>query len=818
MNQLNIDERFYDLVTKLWSGGSWAYYWTDNEGQTEPAYSQWFPVTDIKKVGGIFRNVNAYFGVNPSSVKKGMRERTELSDIQAVNCLFAEFDLSTPDDAGRMLNSINDMDCPPSVIIFSGGGYHCYWLLSSTYHIHSEAERNAIIAIQYAWNKHVGADGAAKDIARVLRIPGALNRKAKYAPSYPTVKIKKFEMDTAYDLSDLQSMVQSIIDEDKKPVTDVTTVASASIPIDIDQRLLKMLTAEQESADLFSGDMSKHENDHSKADLALCNRLAWWLGKDKEMINQAFRRSGLYREKWERADYRNKTIDRAIADTKGGYNPQALRDIGDVAGLVNLHANKATAEATISTERVIDGDGWKSTVDMLLHEKGDDEGNAQCVHALSLGKFLHCPALGWLYYTDTHWESEGGEAAVERAITKMLDKRIKAAMATGDKKYDDLIRKCQRMHSRVNGIKGQLEAIVYTSIGDFESNPDMINCLSGVIDLRTGEVIAHSPTQRFLSCAPVTYNPTADYSRWDKWLEAATTGDDAMYLKLAVGYSLTGHTSEEVMFYLWGPPRSGKGTFTTVISEMIGDDLSKAVPFSTFTARADVDSQNFALAPLKSSRIIVASESDKAERLNAAKVKTITGGDKIRCAFKGKDQFDYRPQFKIWLTSNFFVNADVDDSAVWGRIRTIEFPNSHLDGEDKGMKIEMRQIEYLESVFAWAVQGAIDWYKLGAQGLPELRKNAEAKQKQRDDQDSIVLWVNDTIALTGIETDYLSKSMIYSSYKNWCVDNGKQPKAVNTFSHDLINKPQYRGKIGEGRQYIDTNRARVFTGIKLKPD
>lgn len=349
MNQLNIDERFYDLVTKLWSGGSWAYYWTDNEGQTEPAYSQWFPVTDIKKVGGIFRNVNAYFGVNPSSVKKGMRERTELSDVQAVNCLFAEFDLSQPDDSQRMLNSINDMDCPPSVIVFSGGGYHCYWLLSETYHIHSEAARTAIIAIQYAWNQFVGADGAAKDIARVLRIPGALNRKAKYAPNYPTVEIVKFEMDSEYDLSDLQSMVQSIIDEEKKPVTDVTTVAPVNVPSNISQRLEKMLHDDLKAAALFGGDMSQHGHDHSKADQALCNRLAFWFGRDRDSIDQAFRQSGLMRDKWDRDDYRKRTLDRSIADTTKVFNPEENRDIGDVGALVGLHANK---DATKKEKRI----------------------------------------------------------------------------------------------------------------------------------------------------------------------------------------------------------------------------------------------------------------------------------------------------------------------------------------------------------------------------------------------------------------------------------------------------------------------------------
>lgn len=48
--------------------------------------------------------------------------------------------------------------------------------------------------------------------------------------------------------------------------------------------------------------------DHSSADAALCQHLAFWTGKDCERMDRLFRLSGLYREKWERADYRQNTI------------------------------------------------------------------------------------------------------------------------------------------------------------------------------------------------------------------------------------------------------------------------------------------------------------------------------------------------------------------------------------------------------------------------------------------------------------------------------------------------------------------------------
>jgi hypothetical protein len=59
-------------------------------------------------------------------------------------------------------------------------------------------------------------------------------------------------------------------------------------------------------------------------------------------------------------------------------------------------------------------------------------------------------------------------------------------------------------------------------------------------------------------------------------------------------------------------------------------------------------------------------------------------------AFKHKDFFEYKPQFKILLTSNHQIKGDVNDDAFWGRLRIIEFPHSFLGREDKTLKARMQ--------------------------------------------------------------------------------------------------------------------------------
>jgi primase-polymerase (primpol)-like protein len=72
---------------------------------------------------------------------------------------------------------------------------------------------------------------------------------------------------------------------------------------------------------LYSGDSDGH-NSHSEADLALCSMLAFYCGPDPARIDELFRGSGLFRAKWNRADYRDSTIQRALMGRTEYYRPR----------------------------------------------------------------------------------------------------------------------------------------------------------------------------------------------------------------------------------------------------------------------------------------------------------------------------------------------------------------------------------------------------------------------------------------------------------------------------------------------------------------
>ncbi|MHC4621692.1 MAG: phage/plasmid primase, P4 family, partial [Planctomycetota bacterium] len=386
----------------------------------------------------------------------------------------------------------------------------------------------------------------------------------------------------------------------------------------------------------------------------------------------------------------------------------------------------------------------------LLPFPAADEGNAQAVLLLHGDRYLYTDELGWLYYNDKHWAVKGAAARLNRAIVDtLIERRAQAVRAD----LEPIVNTTKPTANNVRGCKYMLQDILWATIDDFDNNPDELNCDNGVVNLQTGEISPHGHAQRFTYCITTPYDPQADDSDWATWLYSSVApagcdddgryADLAAWLQMAAGYSLTGHTHEQCLFFLQGPPRAGKGVFLQTLDKLLGRPLSSGVDFDTFTAQRGGDNQNFDLAPLKSCRMITATESERTTMLNAKRVKSITGNDPVYCAHKRKDFFTYTPQYKIWLSSNFKVMAQADDDALWSRLRIINFPNSHLGKEDFGL--EQRLWAGRQGILKWAVEGAIAWYQRKAQniglGRPEIVKNAV--KSHRNENDTVAQFIDD---------------------------------------------------------------------------
>lgn len=803
-NQLQ-SSRFKQLLEHLYRNGDYAYYWCPTGDEQHNKVSYWYKTNDIKDAPRAWiQYQDTYFSVHPSNVRHGQFQRCRINDIAAINCLFAEFDTDDISEKSAVLQSIHSLAVAPSVIIDSGGGYHCYWLLENSFIVSTAEQRDRVRSLQYAWVDYVGGDDGSKDIARVLRVPGSKNHKP--GRDKATVSIIEWNPEKLYQIDDMESIVQHIIDErianesrhvhtnGSQPHNGVVSTASGIVGL--------MLNGSNGglAGQLWQGDISHYRNDHSKADQALCNYLAFYTGRDPQRMDELFRQSGLYRDKWDRDDYREQTIQRAIAGCQDVYTPSngvAAQAVKQAETLLNSNKLKPVQQS-VSTHH--------SDTSIFDEHSYDDEGNAQCVFQLHGDSFINCAAYGWMYYNGTHWDSSCAESTLIRCVVDTLQQRRKHGVMTNN---ETMIKCSKPSNANVKNCIALFKSLTERNVDIFDKSPDLLNCANGVVDLRNGAIHNHSPTHYFTYCIDIDYNPSADYVDWLEFLHNVTGSHEITeYLQKACGYSATGYTNEECLFYVYGPTRSGKGTFTETILNILGKPLGVESDFATFTAKREGDTQNFDLAPLKPARLIIASESSKYDSLNEAKVKLATGGNWIRCAFKHRDHFEYKPQFKIWLVSNHKVTGDVDDDAFWGRIRVVVFPHSHLGKEDKTLKAKLSTPEMLEGILAWIVEGSVAWFN-SPNGLEAPQAVKDATKDTRNEQDNVQQWLSEDCK-TDDPNAFAKNIDIYPRYENWCQMNGVTPKKQKGLSQSLAKK----GFL-QDRRKINSVLSRGFLGISL---
>jgi putative DNA primase/helicase len=240
---------------------------------------------------------------------------------------------------------------------------------------------------------------------------------------------------------------------------------------------------------------------------------------------------------------------------------------------------------------------------------------------------------------------------------------------------------------------------------------------------------------------------------------------------------------------------------------MLGEPIATSANFSTFTRMRE--GQNFDLAPLKPCRFVAAGESNKSQLMNTGLIKQITGRDKIVASYKGKDEFRYFPQFKLWLASNHYIAADTEDDAFWGRTKVVSFPNSFTGAEDKYLEEKMQTEGFQKMILAYAVTGARMWFH-EPKGLVTPEVVRRVTQEHREKDDSVHHWL-DEMADTKDGTHFTPSSDLRESYEWWCDQNGYTPKKAKSFGESLKNKG-----FRDSRQRVQGNITRGFFGIKLR--
>jgi len=283
---------------------------------------------------------------------------------------------------------------------------------------------------------------------------------------------------------------------------------------------------------------------------------------------------------------------------------------------------------------------------------------------------------------------------------------------------------------------------------DLDADPWALNVLNGTLDLHTGELRPHKREDMLTKLAPVAYRPGCRCERWDRFLTETTGGDTdlAAFLQVAAGYTLTGDTSEEVLFLVYGPEAAGKTTFLDALRAVLGD-YARTVQADLLTRHRDARGAGAAspeLAALAGARLAAGSEMEQGREIAEALAKNLTGGEPITARHLYAELFDFRPRFKLWLALNHCPKVSADDGAIWRRILRIGFEHTIPPvRRDKTLKPYLRDPDGgAPAVLAWAVEGCLRWQREGL-NVPEAV--AQSTAAYREESDPLALFIQDCV-------------------------------------------------------------------------
>jgi len=208
---------------------------------------------------------------------------------------------------------------------------------------------------------------------------------------------------------------------------------------------------------------------------------------------------------------------------------------------------------------------------------------------------------------------------------------------------------------------------------DLDRDVWLLNCESGTVNLKTGKLQAHSPKDFITKLCSAHMDPACAIPLWMQLLCKVTKDDKNMqrYIQKALGYALTGDTSEQAIFILYGTGSNGKSTLLNVFADMLGG-YAQTTPADTFMQKKN-DAVSNDIARLKGARFVAAIEMEEGKRMAEALIKSMTGGDKLVTRFLYGEFFEYVPQFKVFLAVNHKPIIRDTTNSIWRRIKLIPF-------------------------------------------------------------------------------------------------------------------------------------------------
>ncbi len=354
-----------------------------------------------------------------------------------------------------------------------------------------------------------------------------------------------------------------------------------------------------------------------------------------------------------------------------------------------------------------------------------DRGNAQRLAVIKHDQLKYNMNTGvWYEWAGHHWTALNG-TKIDLHIGQLSDQlRILSQIPNTNDDLASLLGKtANRIDSRagIAGVKEFAQSLpeFATRAAIWDSNPMLLGMKNGVYDLQSHEFRAGKPGDYISRLIGTEYDANAKCPRFLQFLHEIFSDqpETITFLQTAIGYTITGDTRERALFLLVGKGSNGKSVLVNTFSNLL-DDYKASVLDHTFQLTPN-NTQTNDLAALEGKRFITATELPEGARLNEARIKEFTGGERIAARKLYQEPYEFRPVGKIWFSSNYAPRiADYTDG-MWNRLKRFNF-NQQFTGEREDQTLETKLKSELPGILNWCIEGTKHWQAHGLKASPKV--------------------------------------------------------------------------------------------------
>jgi len=728
-------------------------YIPDHDTDRPIIHSEVLNLENQKTGYGIFFSVNGFSG--------GRRISENLTNFNAFFC-----DIDYPDKVNKTAQKIKDYkqdmlmelianELPiPTYITETKNGLHVFWILEKPIYLSElNPEQQENIRIKYreieeSILKHFDGDPGAKDVARVLRVPGTLHQKDKDAPF--EVKIWHYTEECVYSFSEIAAAFL------KKPAPSEWAVARGENAIN------------EEAVALI-------EQSYPRLSRPSYTRL---FSKETGSVPEGMRNKALLVAAYA-AKESGWPIEQTFAHFGSDFHGLSLREIRKTIASAYEHKydfgyNNEVMQAMVTPEeRVQLSQTTSKVLSKTTREVRDTSNNAQ-KEKYSTYEYVIADR-----YENLKFKQRGDFYDYSAGMYKALQVDEVRSIYLSEMLKDGLTN--YRKVSSVNDKIACFKSLDGKTFRHEDENPDdsILNFKNGLLDIRDYQLREHTPAYLSTSQIPIMFNHEAKCTRWRRFV-AEVTNDDPDQQKLLqeiAGYSLTTDTRYAKAFIFFGSGANGKSMFARMLGKIVGRDNVSSLNLTTIT-------KQFGLTGLIGKKVNFIDEIS-GHYFESNIIKGIISGEQVAAEIKFRPEpIEFIPTVKLIFSVNELPKINDTTPGLYRRFIIVPFDRSFEKNPD--LTLEETLTAELPGILNWAIEGLKILREEGK--FNETERNFEAMRMFKVDNSPLVEFIN-LFYQPVPESEHMkyeiSVGVLYKEYRNYCFDHGYKPKALANFVREV---------------------------------